>query len=343
MNGAVPPVRPAEHAQHETRSVEPQILVYLGLLLVAIFVGFLWKRVLVTIPAGHHGVMFYRLSTGTVTDKLWGEGLYIIAPWNYLTAYETRLQARTILLKVPSEEGLEMGVSLSLRYRPYVESLGYLHQDIGPDYFERLILPEVHGHLRKVLGKRKAQDIYTGAREIMEEIAHVPVLGRLRRELVAGDRSSDGLDGPPAAKPYVLLEELRVLEIVRPTIVADAVNEKQRQEQLSLEYRHRLQREEQEAERKRIEAAGIRDYNRIVGAIHPDVLRWRHIESTHDLASSNNAKVVVLDSSRAGLPVLLNLGDGTPAGGSAPAARTEAAPPRATAGKVKSEQPPNLP
>lgn len=262
----------------------------------------LWSRIFVTVPAGHRGVMFYRFGSGTLTERSFGEGLYIIAPWNKLTVYETRLQSRTLLLKVPSEEGLEMAVSVSLRYRPSVESLGYLHQDIGPDYFDRLLLPEVHSHLRKILGKRKAQDIYTGAREVLEELSQLPVLGRLRRE------KSDG--GPPqephSGAPYLLLEELRVLDIVRPQAVADAVNEKQRQEQLSLEYKHRLQREAQESERKRVEAAGIRDFKSISGA---DILRWRGIDATFELARSSNAKVVVLGNNQGALPMMLNLGE----------------------------------
>ena len=280
---------------------------YIGLLTSALLLGALWNRVVRTIPAGHHAVMYYRLDGGTSTARAWDEGLYLIAPWNKLTAYETRLQTRTVSLKVPSEEGMEMSVSVALRFRPYVESLGYLHKDVGPDYFERLILPEVHGHLRKILGKRKAQEIYTGANGVLEEIARVPVLSRLRVELGQGGRP-DNLQQDP---PYVLLEELRVLDIVRPTLVADAVNEKQRQEQLSLEYKHRLQREEQEAERKRVEAAGIHDYSRIAGTLSPDVLRWRNLETTLELARSNNAKVVVLGNSQGALPMMLNLGDST--------------------------------
>lgn len=283
---------------------------YVGLLASALLLGVLWQRMVRTIPAGHHGVMFYRLGIGTSTERAWDEGLYIIAPWNQLTAYETRLQTRSVSFKVPSEEGMEMNISVSLRFRPHAESLGHLHKDIGPDYFDRLILPEVHGHLRKVLGKRKAQAIYTGAHDILEEIAHVPLIGRLRWSTNQPGRSDQEVPAPP----YVLLEELRVLDIVRPSLVADAVNEKQRQEQLSLEYKHRLQREEQEAERKRIEATGIHDYNHIVGSLNSDVLKWRNLETTLELARSNNTKVVVLGSGQGAPPMMLNLGDTAPAG-----------------------------
>lgn len=295
---------------------------YVGLLVAGLFFCLLWKKIVITIPAGHQGVLFHRFQGGTVTEQTFGEGLYLIAPWNLLTPYETRLQTRSVVLKVPSEEGLEMKISVALRFRPYDESLGYLHRDIGPEYFERLILPEVHGHMRRILGKRPAHDIYTGAQTILHEVANVPVMGRLVRE-----RSGDKQPGQQPEKiPYVILEELRVLDITRPDSVADAVNEKQRQEQLTQEYTHRLQREQKEAERRRIEAAGIRDFKETAGV---DPLRWRSVEATLELARSNNAKIVVVGSGQGNLPMMLNLGESQPAAASPPSPARAAEPARA--------------
>ena len=316
--GSPPPVSFVDFTASERR-----LWFYVGVLACVLVLGFLWKRIVITIPAGYRGVKFDRLAHGTDTERIYGEGLYLIAPWNHLVSYETRLQSRKIELKVPSEEGLEMAVSLSLRFRPYTESLGHLHQDIGSDYFDRLLVPEIYSHVRRILGKRKAQDIYTGAHDILEEIAHVPpVLGRLRKDGV----QSSGAESWPTDAPYVLIEELRVLDIVRPSVVTDAVNEKQRQEQLSLEYKHRLLREQQEAERKRVEAAGIRDYNNIIGELHPDVLRWRNIEATLELARANNSKVVVLGGGQTGMPLMLNMNDGAAPSGSPAAASDNSSP-----------------
>jgi regulator of protease activity HflC (stomatin/prohibitin superfamily) len=292
-----------ENRKQDLRSAtlahERHLWLLLSICLGGLLIGALWKRVFITISAGHRGVLFKRLGGGTQTDRILDEGLYIIAPWNQLTAYETRLQTRTMQLKLPSEEGLEMNITVALRYRPSVQNLGYLHKDVGPEYFERLVAPEVQGHLRKVLGRKKAQDIYAGSREILDEIANLPVIGRLRREV-------DGGANQLPAQPYVLLEELRVLDIERPAVVADAVSEKMRQEQLALQYKHKLQREEQEAARKRIEAAGIRDFKQISGT---DIMSWRNIEATTELARSNNAKVIVLGNGQTNLPMMLNLPD----------------------------------
>lgn len=92
-----------------------------------------------------------------------------------------------------------------------------------------------------------------------------------------------------------------------------------------LEYRYKLDRERQESDRRRIEASGIRDYNTIVGELSPDVLRWRSIEATTELARSDNSKVVVLGGGN--VPLMLSLGDQPLA---SPPASTSA-PPQASA------------
>lgn len=95
-----------------------------------------------------------------------------------------------------------------------------------------------------------------------------------------------------------------------------------------LEYRYKLEREQQEAERKRTEAGGIRDYNSIIGELSPDVLRWRDLDATSELARSSNAKVLVLGGSGGSTPLMFNVGDGggAPAPATTPAAPTPASP-----------------
>ena len=70
--------------------------VYLLGMLVLLCIGFLWDRMMITIPAGSHAIRYRPLRNGTVTDKIWGEGTYFIPPWDTLTPYETRLQERSL-------------------------------------------------------------------------------------------------------------------------------------------------------------------------------------------------------------------------------------------------------
>jgi regulator of protease activity HflC (stomatin/prohibitin superfamily) len=269
-----------------------QFTVYTALVLLLLALGFLWPRVFISVPPGSSAVMYRFFDGGTVTDRVWGEGLNIIPPWDKLTTYETRMQERQLKFDVLSEEGLDLGVELSIRYRATKEMLGYLHQDIGPEYFDRLIRPEVKAHVRRTFGSRPAHEIYSSARDVLQELGKISTLGRQQDD--------------STATPYVHILELKLVDLELPDIVESAIADKYKQEQLMLEYRYRLEREAKEAERKRTEAAGIRDYNLIASKVSPDLLRWRSIDATLELAKSQNAKVVVLGGGQ-GAQMLLNV------------------------------------
>ncbi|MGK4008328.1 prohibitin family protein [Sorangium sp. So ce1036] len=294
---------PAPRATWRSRAASAlasmQFATYTTLIVTLLLIGFFWPRMFITIPAGHHGVM-YRLFGGTVKDRVWKEGLNIVPPWDKLTIYETRLQERKISSSILSEEGVDLAVEVSVRFRPHLHMLGSLHQDIGPDYYERLIRPEVEAHVRHAFGSHAASDIYGSEPDIMQELVRpLSYLGRLNTD--SGE-----------SRGYVDIEELKLINISLPDIVKAAIADRYRQEQLMMEYRYRLQREEHEAERKRTEAAGIRDYNLIASTISPDLLRWRSIEATLELARSQNAKVVVIGGGQGGLPFVMNLDGGAP-------------------------------
>jgi regulator of protease activity HflC (stomatin/prohibitin superfamily) len=305
--------------------------IYATVLLLLLIVGALWQRILITVPAGNHAVLFDRFAGGTRTQPVFGEGLHIVWPWNKLILYETRLQQREMKYGVLSEEGLDLGITLAIRYTPVVSNLGYLHRDIGPDYFDKLIKPDIQGHLRHTFGGRPAHEIYSSAREVLQEISRVPLLGRTTRT------ASPGVD--PVTEPYVHLEEIKLVAVELPRALVSAINEKQKQEQLTLEYKYRLQREDKEAERKRTEAAGIRDFSLIAGKLSGEILRWRGIDATLDLAKSSNSKVIIIGGSQSGTPVMLNVTDTpaaeTPAAAPPPAESKRAAAPKSVAATKK--------
>jgi regulator of protease activity HflC (stomatin/prohibitin superfamily) len=275
-----------------------QFYTYSTVLLLLLTLGFLWPFTFIMVPTGHHGVMYRYFLGGTVTDQIWGEGLHVIPPWDLLTLYENRLIERRIAFSILSEEGLELGVEISVRYRPNKDMLGYLHQDIGPEYYDRLIKPEVEAHVRRTFGNRPAHEIYSSPNDLIQELRGIAVLGRV-------EDSGSAI----STRAYVQIQEIKLINIELPSIVERAIAEKYRQEQLMLEYQYKLRRAEDEAERTRIEAAGIRDYNKIASEISPDLLRWRDLEATLELAKSANTKIIMLGGGGGGVPLLFSLGD----------------------------------
>ena len=92
-----------------------------------------------------------------------------------------------------------------------------------------------------------------------------------------------------------------------PAVVANAIQEKLRREQEAEQMKFVLQKEQQEAERKRIEAQGVADFQRIVAqGISPQLLEWKGIEATEKLASSQNTKIVVVGNTKSGLPLVFS-------------------------------------
>src|SRR5207245_9694241 len=102
------------------------------------------------------------------------------------------------------------------------------------------------------------------------------------------------------------VESILLRDIQLPAALKASIETKQQAEQEALAMNFRLQRERQEAERKRIEAGGVRDFQQIVAqGISPQLLEWKGIEATENLAKSVNSKVVVIGNSKNGLPLIL--------------------------------------
>lgn len=283
-----------------------QFYLYSALVLVLLLIGFLWQRMFIIIPPGNLGVMYRTLRGGTDTRNTYDEGLHIIPPWDTLTLYDVRLQQQTIDFRVLSDEGLSLGIQVVVRFRPHEGMLGHLQKDIGTGYFERLIKPEIESHVRRVFGRRPAHELYATVREVLQEFGQITVPGRI-------EKTDLGI----VSQAYVQIQDVKLTIIELPKIVENAIVEKYQQEQLMLAYRYKLEREQKEADRKRTEAAGIRDFSQIAGK-SVDLLHWRGLEVASEFAKSPNAKFVVLGGGQGALPMILNLGDGANPASSAP-------------------------
>lgn len=264
--------------------------IYLVTLIGLILFLFLVPYIYVTVPPGHRGVLFRRLGNGTRVDRTYGEGLQVKLPWDTLTVYETRVQQANITFPALTRDALRIDLSISVRYLPHIPTLGVLHKTIGPEYFERVIQPEIKSALRETVGDRTAFQLYSTEG------------GVLRTAL---DDARSKIEAKPIRLDRLLIEKIHL-----PPVVRSAIEAKHKQEQKMLEYEFRLETTEREAERQRIEAAGIRDYQMIIAqqGISDDVLKWRGIEATLKLADSQNAKMIVIGGDPNSLPVILNHG-----------------------------------
>ncbi|NBP94902.1 MAG: prohibitin family protein [Gammaproteobacteria bacterium] len=242
---------------------------------IAILIVFLWSRIFIIIRAGEAGVMYKTFTTGTQTDVVYPEGLHIVWPFNELTRYTTRTQVL-----------LHDTLRLAVRFHPIYELVGLLHQRVGPEYPERIILPQIESVLRRQIGQHSPEDIYTNKAGVLSNIITLAIEEVGRR--------------------YVNVEDIIIRELSLPESVRAAIESKLIFEQESLAYKFRLEREKREAERKRIEALGTMVYQDIISATLTDrLVKWQAVQATQELAGSENAKVVIIGSGKEGLPVIL--------------------------------------
>lgn len=241
----------------------------------------------VTIDAGHAGVLFRLFTGGLETEKTYGEGFHLIAPWNKMYIYEVRQQEIAEEMNVLSSNGLEISVDFSAWYQPYYEQVGKLHGQIGVDYVRRVVVPALRSAARSVVGRYTPEQIYSTKRDaIQEEIF---------------EETKKLLD-----EKHVQLNQVLIRSITLPPTIKTAIESKLRQEQESLEYEFKLEKATKEAERQRIDAEGKAKANHILNAsLTSNILREKGIEATLRLAESPNSKIVVIGNAGDGMPIIL--------------------------------------
>ena len=159
-------------------------------------------------------------------------------------------------------------------------------QRVGPNYAEVLLQPTFRSAMRAITAANTASALYSDARE---NIAR-QILDDVARQVAARG---------------VIVENVLLRDLQLPETLKHAIEAKQQAQQEAQRMEFVLQREKQEAERKRVEAAGIKDFQDIVTqGISEKLLEWKGIEATLELAKSQNSKVIVVGNSKNGLPLI---------------------------------------
>ncbi len=255
--------------------------------LVLVLLSFLLVGCGTNIPSGHHGVKYLRFHGGTVMGKIYGEGFKWHLPWNSFFVYKTQTDERKEVLHVLSADGASIELETSIWFRPVTNKLDSLQITVGPNYYEVVIGPALRGEARSIVGRYKPDEIYSTKREIIAS----EILEALRKVL----------DGK-----FVNVENVIIRNVVLPPKITEAIEHKLAADQEQQRMQFVLLKEEQEAKRKKIEAQGIADFQRIITrGLTDKLLRWKGIEATIKLAESPNTKVVVIGSSESGLPLIL--------------------------------------
>jgi regulator of protease activity HflC (stomatin/prohibitin superfamily) len=255
-------------------------------LVLALLILYFWNRIFIVIGPGQAGALYRPLTSGTITDYVYPEGLQVLFPLNTMTIYDTRVQVIQHDLTVLTNRGLPITLKLAIRFRPIYELVGVLHQQVGVDYPKKVILPQIESVLRRRIGQHSPEEIYTNKEGVLSNIIALAI--------------------KEVGQKFVEVDEIIIRTVELPKPVRTAIEEKLIYEQRHLAYKFRLEQEKQEAERKRIEALGIMVYQDIISStLDENLLRWQGIQATLEIAKSENSKVVVIGSGEQGLPIIL--------------------------------------
>jgi regulator of protease activity HflC (stomatin/prohibitin superfamily) len=252
------------------------------LLVVVLFFAFF--NPIAVIPAGNVGVLDF---FGSVSSRVLPSGVHLVVPFTRVVKMSIQTQEMKEVAEVPSQEGLIMDLEVSLLYRLEAEKANDVYRTVGRNYASVVVTPQFRSAIREITASYDAKALYSSERD------------KIAREIFADFTKLTGERG-------ITAEAVLLRKVGLPPVVANAIQEKLKREQEAEQMKFVLQKEQQEAERKRIEAQGIADFQRIVASgISQNLLEWKGIEATEKLALSPNSKVVVIGNPKSGLPIIL--------------------------------------
>jgi len=223
---------------------------------------------------------------GKITPQVISPGLRVINPFS---TYIIKLPARTVNLEVradlPSKEGLTIVTEISILYHLIPEKASVILRDAGTSYENTLILPVFRSAVSDVSARFFAKDMHSSKRAQIEK----EVEERMNEILL---------------ERGFMIESVLMKSVRLPEGLTQSIEEKLQAEQESQRMEFVLSREKMEADRLKIEAEGIRDYQRIISeGLNPMILQFMSIEAFRELSKSSNSKVIITDGKT---PLMLN-------------------------------------
>jgi len=268
-------------------------LKYVGILIIA--VGIL-SSLFVQVEAGNVGV---KSLFGEVKPSILESGLHVVNPMIVVTPFDIQTQNYTMsalneegaktgddAIRVLSADGLEVIIDLTVLYRVQPADAPIIYKKLGVNYSDKIVRPVTRTRIRDNAVFYDAVALYSSKREEFQDRIY---------KSIETDFKSRGL----------ILEQLLIRNINLPASVKTTIESKINAEQEAQKMTFVLQKEKQEAERKRVEAQGIADYQRIISSGLTDrQLQYESIKAQLELAKSQNAKVILMNGKNT--PIILS-------------------------------------
>ena len=264
-----------------------------GLLVMVIGISI---KCFIQIDAGYVGV---KKLFGSVQNDVLASGLHFVNPLFEIEKMDVRTQNYTMsgvhdegtrsgddAIRVLTADGLEVTIDLTVLYRVIPSDAPMIVKETGTDYEYKIVRPITRTRIRDNAVFYDAVALYSTKRDEFQ------------------NRIFKGIEND-FKKRGLMLENLLVRNITLPTAVKGTIEQKIQAEQEAQKMQFILQKERQEADRKRVEAQGIADYQRIISqSLTENQLQYEQIKALKELAQSQNAKIIVLG--KGNTPIILD-------------------------------------
>lgn len=237
---------------------------------------------------------------GSVQSDVLESGPHLINPFVNITTFSVQTQNYTMsaksnegqiegddAIRVLSSDGLEVTIDLSILYRVMPSKAPYILQNIGREYEDKIVRPITRTAIRDNAVNYAAVDLYSDKRQEFQYKINKTISENFAR---------NGLE----------VQQILVRNITLPESVRQSIESKIQAEQDAQKMQFVLQKEKQEADRKRIEAQGIADYQKIISSgLTQQQLEYQSILAQKQIATSPNTKVIIIGGGR-GNPIMLS-------------------------------------
>ncbi len=262
-----------------------------GLIFIVAAIAVLFRNVIL-IAGGDVGVVE---SFGKISSKPLLSGIHLVNPFSTVEIYSTRLKDLKETIEATSKEGLSFKIDVSLQYQVDPERAVEIYQKVRDgDNEAAIIAARFRSTTRTITAKYPIEAIYSSKRQEVSDAIAKDLATQLQ---------------PIGLK----LDGVYLREVILPESLQAAIQEKLKADQQNQQMEFTIAQAKKEAERKRIEARGNADAQRILsGSITPAILQLRSVEAMEKLATSNNTKVVVVGGNKDGnVPTILSLDGST--------------------------------
>ena len=244
------------------------------------------KENIILINPGEKGVL-YKSSEGLDTETIYGQGMHMVNPNDRMIVYDVKTQVLPFRVDGKDSAQVQCALAMNVIYHPIPEEIGLLENEIGADYVNKLIKPKLEDIVLTVIKQFDYKSIISEKKDDVKLL-----IEKMMKEEMS--------------TRHIVIKEIKISDIIISQKIEAAITRVVEAEQLKLEQEYVKQRALEEKDIKLIQADAEAEYNlKVMPTLTKQILQFKGIEATKEIARSPNSKVIVIGNGKGDLPIIL--------------------------------------